>query len=205
VGGTTLFAASGGRGWSETAWGTTGAGTSGTGSGCSFWITKPVWQTDTGCTKRMTSDVSAVADPNSAVWTYDTYQSSGWGRVGGTSASSPIIASVYAISGNASTMVAGSWAYSHTASLYDVTSGTNDPNDQTCGNTSPYFCVAGPGYDRPTGLGTPNGVGAFVIHPEREPGPETLNSWNYHPGPSRPLCGSVAPMHARCFALLRTD
>jgi hypothetical protein len=28
-----------------------------------------------------------------------------------------------------------------------------------CGNT--YLCVAKPGYDAPTGLGTPDGSGAF--------------------------------------------
>src|SRR5581483_7131039 len=119
-------------GWSESAWGTDT--NSGTGSGCSSYIPKPVWQSDTGCPKRMTSDVSADADPNTGVWTYDTYQSYGWAEFGGTSESAPIIASVYAISGNASSVVAGSFPYSHTSSLYDVTSGTNYPGDKTgCG------------------------------------------------------------------------
>ena len=36
-----------------------------------------------------------------------------------------------------------------------MTSGTNG----SCGGT--YFCTAGSGYDGPTGLGTPNGTGAF--------------------------------------------
>ncbi|MGH2895888.1 MAG: peptidase S8, partial [Solirubrobacteraceae bacterium] len=44
---------------------------------------------------------------------------------------------------------------SHTSSLFDVTSGSNG----TCGGS--YLCTAGPGYDGPTGLGTPNGTGAF--------------------------------------------
>ena len=39
--------------------------------------------------------------------------------------------------------------------LYDVTSGSNG----SCSGT--YFCTAGPGYDGPTGLGTPNGTGPF--------------------------------------------
>ena len=48
------------------------------------------------------ADVSAVADPNTGVAVYDStkYQGlSGWLVFGGTSASSPIIGSVYALSG----------------------------------------------------------------------------------------------------------
>jgi hypothetical protein len=205
VGGTTLMAATGSRGWSETAWGTSGPGSNvGTGSGCSKYIAKPSWQIDGGCTMRMVSDVSAVADPNTAVWTYDTYQSSAWVRVGGTSASSPIIASVYAISGNASSVVAGSYPYAHTSSLYDVTSGTNG----ACLPDPAYFCTAGTGYDGPTGLGTPNGAtGAFIrpLDAGREL-PAPLTSLNYHPGPTRRLCpDEFRPGYASCFAIVRTD
>ena len=48
-----------------------------------------------------------------------------------------------------------SLAYSHASSLFDVTSGSNG----SCGGTE--LCTAAPGYDGPTGLGTPNGTGAF--------------------------------------------
>ena len=65
-----------------------------------------------------------------------------------------VIASVYALAGNASTVNGGSYPYSHTSSLYDVTSGSNG----SCGS---YLCTAGTGFDGPTGLGTPNGTGAF--------------------------------------------
>ena len=75
--------------------------------------------------------------------------------VGGTSASAPIVGGVYALAGNASSVNYGSFPYSHTSSLFDVTSGNN-------GTCSPaYLCTAGTGYDGPTGLGTPNGTGAF--------------------------------------------
>jgi hypothetical protein len=47
------------------------------------------------------------------------------------------------------------YAYTHPTSLFDVTSGNNG----NCGGS--YLCTAGPGYDGPTGLGTPNGTGAF--------------------------------------------
>ena len=153
----------------------------------------------------MVADVSAVADPATAVWTYDTYQSAGWGRVGGTSAAAPIIASVYAISGNASSVVYGSYPYGHTGSLYDVTTGNNSFT-AGCSPNPDYFCTAEVGYDGPTGLGTPNGAtGAFIRPLEREI-PAPFNSLNYHPGPTRALCpDEFRPGYARCFALIRTD
>jgi subtilase family serine protease len=167
VGGTTLTQASNTRGWTESAW-------SGAGSGCSSFEPKPSWQHDTGCAKRTVADVSADADPNSGLGVYDTYNNcgsssscdvlieegvaeglDGWAQVGGTSLSSPLIASVYALAGNTAAITYGSFPYSHTTSLFDVTSGSN-------GSCSPsYLCTAGAGYDGPTGLGTPNGTGAF--------------------------------------------
>jgi hypothetical protein len=75
---------------------------------------------------------------------------------GGTSVASPIIASVYALSGNTSSPGA-SYAYSHAGALNDVTSGSNT----TKGCSPAYLCTAEVGYDGPTGLGTPNGTGAF--------------------------------------------
>jgi subtilase family serine protease len=89
---------------------------------------------------------------------YDTFgQYNGWVQFGGTSVATPIIASVYALAGNAASTEAGSYPYAHSASLNDVVSGTNN-NGKSC--TSP-LCVAQPGWDGPTGLGTPNGTGAF--------------------------------------------
>jgi subtilase family serine protease len=205
VGGTTLIATSGGRGWSESAWGQGSVNNGGAGSGCSSFIIKPAWQLDTGCGKRMVADVSAVADPATAVWTYDTYQSAGWGRVGGTSAAAPIIASVYAISGNASSVTYGSYPYAHTGSLNDVTSGNNSFS-MGCSPNPDYFCTAEVGYDGPTGLGTPNGATGAFIRPEGWSGPAILNSLNYHPGPTRALCpDEFRPGYARCFAIIRTD
>lgn len=150
VGGTSLVRSGNARGWSETAW-------SGAGSGCSAVIPKPSWQTDTGCSRRTVADVSADADPNTGVAVFDStaFQGlSGWLVFGGTSVGSPVIASVYALAGNASTVTYGSFPYAHTSSLFDVTSGSN-------GNCGSYLCTAGVGFDGPTGLGTPNGTGAF--------------------------------------------
>ncbi|MEV6006544.1 putative Ig domain-containing protein [Streptomyces sp. NPDC051976] len=155
VGGTALTRASNARGWSESVWNT--SSTEGTGSGCSAYDAKPTWQTDTGCAKRTISDVSAVADPATGLAVYDSYQATGWQVYGGTSASSPIIASVYALAGTpAAGSSPASFPYSHTGSLNDVTSGSNG----SCGGS--YLCTAKSGYDGPTGLGTPNGTAAFT-------------------------------------------
>ncbi|HEX2901810.1 MAG TPA: hypothetical protein VHO01_00015 [Jatrophihabitans sp.] len=151
VGGTSLKRASNSRGWTESAW-------SGAGSGCSSVNAKPSWQTSvTQCSGDAVADVAAVADANTGVSVYDTtpYQgASGWQVYGGTSAASPIIASVYTLSGNTAGYP-GSYTWSHTSNLFDVTSGSN-------GSCSPsLWCHAGSGWDGPTGWGTPNGTGAF--------------------------------------------
>ncbi len=154
VGGTALTKDSSARGWSESVWDT--SGTEATGSGCSTVEPKPSWQTDTGCAGRTIGDVAAVADPATGVAVYDSYQSGGWGMYGGTSASSPIIAGVYALAGTPSSSGnPASFPYAHASDLNDVTSGSNG----SCGS---YLCTAGPGYDGPTGLGTPNGTAAFT-------------------------------------------
>jgi subtilase family serine protease len=147
VGGTSLSrATTTSRGWTEKAW-------SGAGSGCSAFETKPTWQTvTTGCARRAEADVSAVADPNTGVAVYN----GGWAVYGGTSASAPIVAAIYALAGTpGATDYPAAYPYAHQTSLFDVTTGTNG----TCG---PKMCTAGTGWDGPTGLGTPNGVAAFV-------------------------------------------
>ncbi|MEV0206507.1 putative Ig domain-containing protein [Streptomyces sp. NPDC050788] len=155
VGGTALSTSSNSRGWTESVWKTSGS--EGTGSGCSAYDPKPSWQTDTGCSRRMESDVSAVADPATGVAVYDTYGGSGWAVYGGTSASAPIIAGVYALAGTpGSGDYPAKYPYSHTSNLYDVTSGNNG----SCSTS--YFCTARTGYDGPTGWGTPNGTTAFT-------------------------------------------
>jgi hypothetical protein len=148
VGGTSLTRASNARGWSETAW-------NGAGSGCSAYVAKPSWQAGTGCTRRSIADVAAVADPDTGVAVYDSYRSGGWLVVGGTSASAPIVAGIYALAGPvAPGSHPSSFPYAHTGALNDVTSGGGScaPSD---------LCAARTGYDGPTGLGTPRGVTAF--------------------------------------------
>ncbi len=155
VGGTRLSTASNSRGWTETVWNTT-QGSEGTGSGCSSVEAKPSWQAalslPAGCTHRIDNDVAADADPATGVAVYDTSNgNTGWNEIGGTSASSPMVAAMYALAGNPGSTPAND-IYTHTGNFFDVTSG----NDGTCSPS--YLCTAGAGFDGPTGWGTPNGI-----------------------------------------------
>lgn len=159
VGGTMLTPTGTGRKWVETAWVIKpekgDLPVQGSGSGCSAWESKPTWQTDSGCSMRMTSDVSAVA---ADVLSYDTYQvgGGGWYYTFGTSVSSPIIASIYALAGNFSAVTSpASMAYADTSMFFDITSGS----EGKC--TPKYLCKAEVGYDGPTGIGSPDGSGGF--------------------------------------------
>jgi subtilase family serine protease len=160
VGGTELARAHGGRVWTESVWNDRFGGS---GSGCSAYVAKPSWQHDPHCPGRTVADVSALA---ANVPIYDSSITKGqggpWLTVYGTSAAAPIVAGVYALAGNAATVTPG-YAYAHTSALFDVTKGNNDWFDGThgavCGDD--YLCVAKKGYDAPTGLGTPDGTGAF--------------------------------------------
>jgi hypothetical protein len=148
VGGTTLSRSAGGRGWTETAW-------SGAGSGCSGYLGQPSMQASsgTGCANRAVADVSAVANPATGV---AVYNAGGWGVYGGTSASAPIIAAVYALAGTpGDTDYPNSYPYRNSTGLFDVTAGSNG----SCATAK--WCAAGLGWDGPTGLGTPDTAAAF--------------------------------------------
>lgn len=160
VGGTTLLSATNTRGWYESTW-------SGTGSGCSAYESKPTWQSDTGCTKRMTNDIAADADPNTGLVSYDTYGEGGWVQIGGTSLAAPLVAASYALQFSAASGSAPQNLYDTSSSAYfPVTSGTNG----SC--ATGYFCNAASAvtvqcggwsnnYSGPIGLGTPNVSGSF--------------------------------------------
>lgn len=152
VGGTTLK--KDGDKYTEAAWDLTGAG-------CSKYSKKPAFQTDvTKCgDKKGTSDVAAVADPDTGVAVYDTFQKNGWQVVGGTSASSPIIAGIYADAGTPGAQDwPGQYIWAHTDQLNDVTQGKSVGIH--C-DEQKVWCEAGKGWDGPTGWGTPKGTGAF--------------------------------------------
>ncbi|MGO9079350.1 MAG: S8 family serine peptidase [Streptosporangiaceae bacterium] len=157
VGGTELARAHNQRGWTERTWNNyAGAGS----SGCSAYVPKPAWQKTVrnyACPGRTVADVSAVAW-NVPIW--NKYWG-GWITVGGTSVSAPLIAGVYGLAGNAASISPG-YPYARRSALYDIRTGNNawfSPPGPACGRS--YLCVAKKGYDAPTGLGTPDGTGAF--------------------------------------------
>ena len=160
VGGTGLSRASNARGWTESVW---NDGNGAAGSGCSAYVPKPAWQHDPHCPGRTVGDVAAVAI-NIPIYDSSIPKKFGgpWFTLGGTSVSSPLIAGIYGLAGNATTVKPGN-EYAHASSLFDVTKGNNDwfnnAHGKSCGFD--YLCVAKKGYDAPTGLGTPDGIGAF--------------------------------------------
>jgi subtilase family serine protease len=153
VGGTTLSPTTGpGRHWTETAW-------SDSGSGCSTLESQPLWQSRisaiTGsCAERAVADVAAVADPDTGVAVYDTFGLPGWTVFGGTSVATQIISAVYGLAGGSQGTAASGLYAAPSADFFDITTGT----DGTCDSD---LCSAGTGWDGPTGLGTPDGTGAF--------------------------------------------
>jgi subtilase family serine protease len=118
---------------------------------------------------RAAADVSADADPNTGLAVFDTdapftHEPLGFVVVGGTSASAPFIGGLFARGGVAATVNGPNTLYSSASTNFnDVTSGSNQAG-RRCSSfptISPKICTAAAGYDGPTGLGTPHGLGAF--------------------------------------------
>jgi Subtilase family len=206
VGGTRLLYNEAGEWESETVWNDGGEragsveGYGATGGGCSELFTAQPWQQhvsdweEVGCgTKRAVADVAADGDPFTGFALYDTNlapeeSSNHWYTYGGTSLSSPIIASTYALAGGsggveypAQTLYQNEDLFP--ASLHDVGSSTTTGSNGKCSKPfeeeEPFLtgctpekeakascagrlaCLAHGGYDGPSGVGTPNGLHAF--------------------------------------------
>jgi hypothetical protein len=115
-----------------------------------------------------------------------------WCTIGGTSLASPLIASTFALAGGANKIeYPAKTLYENelksTGSLHDVTTGSNGECKKPFSETglsacttaeeakscaSKAICVAGTGYDGPTGVGTPDGITAF----KPLPNPPTVSS-----------------------------
>jgi subtilase family serine protease len=156
AGGTELARAHNARGFTEQVWNQPDEFAAGS-SGCSAYVVKPAWQHDAHCPGRTTADISAIAADipiYNKAW-------GGWLTVGGTSVASPFIAGVYGLAGNAAHITVR-YLYQHEPDFFDITKGNNvlfGTAAKTCGND--YLCTAKPGYDAPTGLGTPDGIAGF--------------------------------------------
>jgi hypothetical protein len=153
AGGTTLTPdGAGARGFSESAWSLNGSepGLAGA-SGCDLHEAKPSYQTDTGCTGRAWTDVSADANPATGLIVYDS-GNGGWLLMGGTSLATPLIAAYEAVTGIGA--AGPQWPYRNSATLSDPVTGSTG----TCAPAILYVCNAGPGYDGPTGAGSISGA-----------------------------------------------
>jgi hypothetical protein len=205
VGGTSLKLQTNGTRESESVWNDSGRPSheeefkqySASGGGCSTLFSAPSWQlsvpgwTNTLCgTKRLDNDIAAVADPYTGFDVYDSDNcgrtcekegiGKGWVTIGGTSLSSPLIASLYALAGGAggvSYPAATLYGHLGQSSLYDITEGgdgycdgeapaaCDEPainkkyGDIDCEGTT--ACDAAPGFDGPSGVGAPKGIAAF--------------------------------------------
>ena len=141
-----------------------------------------------GCAnKRLDADISAVGDPFTGFDIYNTYKcgtacaglDEGWLTIGGTSLSAPFISSLYALAGGGNGMSNPALTlYGHAGDgslRFDVTEGGNGfcggESTAECGKPNPVFgevdcegttaCNAVPGFDGPSGIGTPKGLGLF--------------------------------------------
>ncbi|HEX4294741.1 MAG TPA: hypothetical protein VHZ29_11455, partial [Rhizomicrobium sp.] len=154
VGGTSLFLNADNSYNSELTW-------TGTGSGCASYEPRPIWQPrhDSCPESRVDNDISLVADPNTGVAICLGCSTCCWWQFGGTSISAPIVAALYALAGNVppDDFQAADVLYRNHSktNLRDVTKGSNG----IC--QFRYLCNAGKAWDGPTGLGTPDGLGAF--------------------------------------------
>jgi hypothetical protein len=167
--------------------GASGGGCSGRFGAPAWQLALPNWAA-VGCgSTRAVADISADSDPYSGVAVYDSTESptgeKGWAAIGGTSVASPIIAAAFALAGGSQGVAyPAQLLYENLqqdpASLHDVVSGSNGEclkkfkkNSGVSGCTSEeeatrscaaqLICLAGGGYDGPSGVGTPNGLAVF--------------------------------------------
>jgi kumamolisin len=139
------------------------------GGGESFYEKAPSYQSSLGYPNRVVPDISAIADPRTPIWVYDSFDTptganaylqlpSGalddWMLFGGTSVASPLWAGVVNAAGHfaASTAAEEKVLYSNgydSPSVHDIVYGS-------CGYYQGWY--AGFGWDPCTGLGSPYGT-----------------------------------------------
>ncbi len=161
-----------GAAWTQQAWGDSDDPTQsfapnagGSSSGCSGWATMPTFQAVNANARaacgntRATADISALAD-GFAMY-HSGYSGGPWYPAGGTSLSAPLIAGMYAQAGNHTRPFdIYARAKADAAAFIDVTAGT--PARGCPATDALHLCSAGPGWDGPTGLGTPRGLASLM-------------------------------------------
>jgi subtilase family serine protease len=141
-----------------------------TGSGASAYEPKPTFQngvTNNGTAFRGVPDVSLDSDPYTGVYVYDTFPQDllyfyQWWVVGGTSVSVQALAGIVNV---ASTNPSSGWATSSQDELgyfYQYRANSSLIQDIQIGYCGPYMGISTlVHWDFCTGVGTPNGYGAF--------------------------------------------
>jgi subtilase family serine protease len=161
VGGTILERK--GATYSEVVWADRTGSTS---SGCSTEFAMPDYQKRFGaghfgkCGKRASVDVAAASNfaPGTGGGGIATYESRNqWVPMVGTSAAAPLVAAILTRVGvAAATSNDLGLVYANMGAFNDVTSGSDD--QQGLCPAADVMCTAGPGWDGPTGVGSPNGA-----------------------------------------------
>ena len=220
VGGTHLELKSPANTWeSETVW--NGDGATGGGCSTRFdaqpWQRELSNWSAVGCSSgRAVSDVAADADPYTGVAVYDTTSYEGedlkWLPVGGTSLATPLIASVFALAGGADGVeYPAKTLYENQlkrpSSLHGIETGSNgectkpfhseglsgcSAIEEAASCSQQAICLAGAGYNGPTGVGTPDGTSAFEPTPALAPSVTTEAASSLTPT-SATLNASVNP------------
>ena len=178
----------------------------GSGSGCSKLFAAPLWQQhleswpSVGCGgQRAVADIAVDGDPLTGVAVYDSVKDSEgiapqWFIGSETSLGAPLVAAAFALAGGshgvsypARTLYEN--AASMPGSLHDIAGGSNGEcatlpvecttaeEEAACGGVA--ICVAGAGYDGPTGVGSLNGLGALIPHR-----PQTITFTSSPPDPA---------------------
>lgn len=172
----------------------TGGGCSTLFAAPSWQLGAPDWASAACGTKRLDNDVSAVADPYTGFDVYDSYVyepgfTPGWLTLGGTSLSAPLISALYGLAGGSHGVdYPAATPYKHlgeSSAFFDVATGGNgycdgeaagpcgepaineEIGDIDCEGTT--ACDAAAGFDGPSGVGVPVGLGAFDGPPQLEP------------------------------------
>ena len=120
------------------------------GGGPSRYEKRPSYQSSISRTvgsARGIPDVSAVADPNSGVWIYDS-AAGGWIVVGGTSVATPVVAGITNLRG-------GGFSVSSNAEMTYIYGHQSDYTDITTGNCRTHRATTN--WDFCTGAGVPKG------------------------------------------------
>jgi subtilase family serine protease len=120
------------------------------GGGPSRYEKRPSYQSSISRTvgnARGIPDVSAVADPNSGVWIYDS-AGGGWIVVGGTSVATPVVAGITNLRG-------GVFSLSSNAELTHIYGSQSHYTDITTGSCRTHRATTN--WDFCTGIGVPKG------------------------------------------------